>query len=333
MTWLPFRKLSLDIPPLSKVRTVQVRSLLTAAVLWLSAIVSAMAQSEQAQSRVSRWRFGLIVTASGGACQGLNGYMAVPADWPEQQASIVRQDISPEVKVGYEIVDGGAKIMNVRIPQLASGRKAHALLTFELRRNAISPPLNTSIYVLPDPTKLAPAFQLCLAPSPMIQSRAPKIRQLAQTLAADKQAAWQKVEALYDWVCENIAYEDGPWKGALAAVNDGRGDCEERSAAFIALCRSAGIPARTVWVPDHCYSEFYLEDDQRRGYWFPCQSAGTPTFGEITEFLPILQKGDNFRPPKPGMERQRYMAEFFAGMTTPGGGKPQVKFIREQAAE
>jgi hypothetical protein len=33
------------------------------------------------------------------------------------------------------------------------------------------------------------------------------------------------------------------------------------------------------------------------------------------------------------MERQRYMAEFFAGMTTPGGGKPEVEFVREKVAK
>ena len=61
----------------------------------------------------------------------------------------------------------------------------------------------------------------------------------------------------------------------------------------------------------------------------PCQSAGTREFGEITEFAPILQKGDNFRPPKNSRERQRYMAEFLTGMPTPGGAGPQATFIRE----
>ena len=44
----------------------------------------------------------------------------------------------------------------------------------------------------------------------------------------------------------------------FAALRDGTGDCEELSSLFIALCRAHGIPARTVWVPDHCYPEFYL---------------------------------------------------------------------------
>jgi hypothetical protein len=66
---------------------------------------------------------------------------------------------------------------------------------------------------------------------------------------------------------------------------------------------------------------------------FPCQSTGTPQFGEISEFLPILQKGDNFPPPPNGQRRQRYMAEFLRGMPSSDGGKPRIEFLRDQVAE
>ena len=52
-----------------------------------------------------------------------------------------------------------------------------------------------------------------------------------------------------------------------------------------------------VWVPGHCYPEFYLEDAEGRGHWIPCQAAGTRAFGSMPEHRPILQKGDNFRVP------------------------------------
>ena len=321
----------------------RLHSSLTTAVLWLCAIAPALAQSEQSEppgptlgeARTSRWRIGMIVTASGGACHDLSGYVPVPTDWPEQYVSTVKEDVSPEAEITYEMIDGGAMVMNVEIPRLASGRTAKALVTFDIRRSVIVPPGNHDVYVLSDPKKLPNEIRCYLAPSPKIESRAPEIRELAKTLGADtnQKNAWERVETLYDWVCQNVTYEDGLLKGALAALHDRTGHCEERSALFIALCRAAGIPARTVWVPNHCYSEFYLRDDEGQGHWFPCQSAGTPTFGGITEFLPILQKGDNFRPPKPGMERQRYMAEFLTGMPSPDGGKPQVEFIREEVPE
>jgi hypothetical protein len=285
------------------------------------------------QSQVTRWRAGMIIKASGGACRGMMGYAAVPTDWPEQEVNIIEEDISPEAKVTYEMVDGGARIMNVKVGQLGSGQEAKALVTLEIRRNTILPPDNTDIYIVPDPKKLTRQIRLYLSPSPLIESRDPKIVKLAKEIVADKEKAWDRAEAIYDWVRKKVKYQNGPIKGAMAALKDGTGDCEELSSLFIALCRAVDIPARTVWVPGHCYSEFYLLDDKGAGHWFPCQSAGSREFGGITELRPILQKGDNFRPPRGSRERQRYLAESLTGAPMPGGGKPQVQFIREKVAK
>ena len=50
------------------------------------------------------------------------------------------------------------------------------------------------------------------------------------------------------WVGERVradSYSAGQ-RGALDALRDGRGDCSERMALTVALCRSAGLPARGV---------------------------------------------------------------------------------------
>lgn len=138
---------------------------------------------------------------------------------------------------------------------------------------------------------------------------------------------WDLVEAMYDWVRENVEYKEGPFKGAMDALKQGHGDCEELSSLFIALCRASGIPARTVWVPGHCYPEFYLTDEAGNGYWFPCQAAGSRDFGGIAEHRPILQKGDNFSDPDRPGRKLRYVSEHLK--VTHAAGKPSVKFIRE----
>jgi hypothetical protein len=314
---------------------------LMAAGVWLTAMAPAWAQFKQAEAdgtkvgeaRTSQWRVGLIIKASGGACRGLAGYAPVPTNWPEQEVKIVAEDISPEAKIRYEMVDGGVQIMDVRIPQLAAGQEAKALVTLEIRRSAILPPEDTDVYVVPEVKKLPRELRLYLAPSPKIESRDPKIRDLAKKVGADKEKAWEKVEAIYDWVREHVKYQNGPLKGALAALKDGTGDCEELTSLFIAICRADGIPARTVWVQGHCYPEFYLQDDKGKGHWFPCQAAGAREFGGITELRPILQKGDSFRPPRKGKERQRYMAESLTGTPMPGSGPPQWHTVREVVAK
>ena len=55
------------------------------------------------------------------------------------------------------------------------------------------------------------------------------------------------------------------------------------------------------------------------------EAAGTRAFGSMPEFRPILQKGDNFRPPHNRKERKRYLAEHLEGK----GGRPKVRFVRD----
>ncbi|MFZ5830598.1 MAG: transglutaminase-like domain-containing protein [Planctomycetota bacterium] len=280
------------------------------------------------ESKTQRWRCGLSVEAVGGPCQGIVGYVPFPVEWPEQELKIVDEENSPQAKVSYENVED-AKLMVVRIANLAAGQTATATVTFEIRRSTILPPDATSHFKIPEQRKLDRRVLPYLGPSPLIESRDPKIRTLAKQIPADKEAAWEKVEAIYDWVREEVEYKNGPIKGALAALRDGNGDCEELTSLFIAICRAAGIPARTVWVPEHCYPEFYLIDDKGEGHWFPCQAAGSREFGGILETRPILQKGDNFRPPWNRKDQQRYLAEHLVG----AGGRPKVKFIRDLLGE
>jgi len=279
-------------------------------------------------SKTFRWRAGLIITATGGECKSITGYAPIPTDWPEQQVKIVDEDISPGVKVDYKIIDGTVKIMTVKIAHLGSGQEAKALVTLEIRRRPILPPDDTDIYVLPDVKKIRPEIRQYLAPSPKIESRDAKIRSLSKQIIADKEKAWDKVEAIYDWTRERVKYKEGmPLRGALAALKDNTGDCEDMTSLFIALCRADDIPSRTVWVQGHCYPEFYLEDDKGAGHWFPCQAAGSRQFGGILEDKPVLQKGDNFKPLNGKGERQRYLAEFVTGAET--GGKPRITPVRE----
>jgi hypothetical protein len=281
------------------------------------------------ESQSQTWQAGIIVNAASGPCRGIVGYAPLPIDWPEQQVRVVEEDITPNARVGSEMVEETVKLMVVRIRQLPPGQEARAVLTLEIDRHELLPPEDTDQYVLPNPRRLPRDIRKYLGPSPLIESRSPTIRSLAKQIGADEEKAWDRVEAIYDWVRNKVEYKNGPIKGALAALRDGTGDCEELTSLFIAICRAADIPARTVWVPDHCYPEFYLEDQDGEGHWFPCQAAGSRAFGGIPEFRPILQKGDNFSPPHDRRDRKRYLSEHLTG----AGGRPQVEFVRELVSD
>jgi hypothetical protein len=274
-----------------------------------------------------KWRVGMVVRAIGGPCSGLYGTIPVPTNWPEQEIVVSDEELTKHVRaVNYRMLEGGVMQMQISVPTLPNGDTASALVTFEVFRRPAQPPEDTSILTIPK--RPHSSLGRYLNSSPYIESKDTKIRELARELMEENAAKpdWEKVEALYDWVRDHVEYREGKLKGALAALKDKTGDCEELTSLFIALCRANGIPARTVWVPGHCYPEFYLEDDESQGHWIPCQIAGAREFGALTDPRPVLQKGDNFRVPEK-KEAQRYVAEFLKGKA--GGGKPQVTFHRD----
>jgi len=276
---------------------------------------------------VTRYKAGIKIRAVGGPCRGLYATVPVPTDWPEQEVRVVEDEVSEHVRrVRDRVLDSGVKQLLIEIPYLAAGEEAEAVYVFEVKRRAIKAPLDPSIFSIPRRTTRD--LVQYMGNSPYIESTHPQIRSLARQAIADKESDWEKVEAIYDTAREEVEYVNGPLKGALRALRDGTGDCEELTSLFIAMCRACKIPARTVWIPGHCYAEFYLVDEEGEGHWFPCQVAGTRAFGEMIEPKPVMQKGDNFRVPEK-KDRQRYAAEFLRGVPVPGGGQPKVQFIRE----
>jgi hypothetical protein len=274
-----------------------------------------------------RWKVGMTIQAPAGPCGGVRGTAPIPTDWPEQSVRIVEEDFSPHVDdVDYRTLNNGVRQMVVSIRMIPANETAHAYVTLEVARWSILPPEDPSQFEIPSriPKELRPF----LGSSPKIETRDRRIRAKAREIVQGKETAWEMVEAMYDWVRDNVEYRNGELKGALAALRDGYGDCEELTSLFIAFCRCNRIPARTVWVPGHCYPEFYLQDQEGNGHWIPCQAAGTRDFGGMPDFRPVLQKGDNFTvPEKRGA--QRYVAEHLEIKAVRGAGKPQVSFVRK----
>jgi hypothetical protein len=246
---------------------------LVLAFIFVSYASAAESRIHFGREHSGKFRIGFQVEAPDGAVTGIVATMAVPMDWPEQTVKTVSEEITPNCKVSYRNIDGGVKQMVVNIPRLKKGDRASVEIVYDVTLREILPPEVTSDLVIP--AKLNKDLQKLLLPSPYIESNDPLIKSLAPTLIKDKDTAWDQTGAIFDWVRENVAYEFAKdIKPAVAALKDKKGDCEELSSLFIALCRANKIPARAVWVPGHTYPEFYLEDADGQGHWFPCQAAG-----------------------------------------------------------
>ena len=304
-----------------------------AAVAWSVSVVgfgTAQLGAQDAGARAAepakqRWEMGLVIKGGDGPSFGVSASAPVPTVWPEQKVEIVDQQVTSNVRrVSYRMIGEGARQMVVTVPRLAAGEEAKAVITFDVTRSAISPPADPGS--LSAPKRKTRELLPYLSDSPHIESRHKKIRDTAAEVVAGIEGDWQRTEAIYDFVQEKVVYQEGTLRGALAALEEGLGDCEERTSLFIALCRAEGIPARTVWVPGHCYPEFYLLDGAGQGHWIPCQSAGDRQFGTIVEPRPILQKGDNFKLPE-FRERLRYARVTLSISNQKGRIPPTVEHV------
>ena len=274
----------------------------------------------------SRWQVGVTISAVGN-CRGLVATIPVFADWPEQQVHVIEEIFSGHVKtVQFRILGNGVKQMVVSIPYIGPGETAQALVTYEVTRQAIKAPEKTD--QLEIPKRIPRPLKRYLGKSPYIETNNSRIRAAARKVGQDATTSWSKVEAIFDWVRDNVQYEfSTTLKGAAAALKDGKGDCEELTSLFVAMCRLNKVPARCIWVPGHCYPEFYLEGSDGQGHWFPCQVAGQRDFGSMPDLRPIIQKGDSFK--VPGKKKpQRYVSELLKGQSFVGG-KPKVRWVRK----
>ncbi|MEM7783033.1 MAG: transglutaminase family protein [Planctomycetota bacterium] len=242
----------------------------------------------------TEWEFGLTVNSTGNS-GGILVTVPIPMNWPEQEVKLLKENRTANVsKYRTKNPTRETKQFSFSIHRMSGGVPESGSMVYQIRKKMIVRPKDTTLFQIPErPNSKVSSF---LKPSPFIESKHKRIREIADDLNDKTLNGWDQAEANYRWVRKNVAYKfDRVIRSCLDALDQGQGDCEELSSLFIAICRAQGIPARAVWIPGHTYPEFYLEDEQGNGHWFPCQAAGTYEFGSMTETKPILQKGDRFK--------------------------------------
>ncbi len=306
------------------------------------------------------WRAGLTVLP-GAQLDNVTAMLPIPLNWPEQEVIGIEEEKLDAALTGgirYEKVDAGAQEMVLRLGKLRAHRQVEIVVNVKLVNYELLPPSNPDDYALLE--RVPRNLQQYVKESPFIECDERVFSKMFHEITANKQSAWEKVEALYAFVQNNVQYDEaqkfrGTPKGALALTKmpagAWSGDCKDMSCLFVALCRAGKIPARIVRVPEHCYAEFYLnlkpelakkveeknkqakksgsnDKPQPTGFWFPCQVSGSYSFGGIPERQPILQKGDSYpNRDKGGKVKQLFLVECFEGSVV-GDIPPRPVWVR-----
>jgi len=281
-------------------------------------------------ARKMQMRFGMEFYSEDNYCTKLHATIPFPKDWPEQKVTVLDTELPNQASCDFRELNAGAIQGVIKIDSMPQNQQLDVIVTVEIEKAFIKAPEDPTVLVLPKKTLKDKNVAWYLGDSPMIETKSRQVREIAIEIRESHPSnAWAHVEVIYDWVRTNIEYRNGPIRSTKDALRDKYGDCEEMSGVFVAICRASNIPARCVWIPEHCYPEFYLEDTNGFGHWYPAQVAGDRQFGQMNEYRPILQKGDRFKvPEQSGM--QRYVAETFTCKQRPlGTTQPRIVSIRD----
>ena len=271
---------------------------------------------------------GVKVQAGNSNMVGTKALTVFPTEWPEQKIEVVAVNVPRPFSYSVRDLPGNNKQLVLQARgAIRANQTVEATIQVRIeKKHIVGPEDPTSLTV---PRRLPREAKIFMGNSPYIETSSAEVKRIVREITAeDPLTEWNKVEMFYDWVRENIQYENGDLKSVKQALRDRTGDCEEMTSTFVALCRAARIPARCVWIPNHCYAEFYMEDKEGNGYWFPCRLAGTRAFGSMPEYLPILQKGDRFKVPEK-KQLERYLADHLSADRVSGTVDPKVTFIRQ----
>ncbi|HTN75136.1 MAG TPA: transglutaminase-like domain-containing protein, partial [Pirellulaceae bacterium] len=253
---------------------------------------------------------------------GIRGTTVTPVKLPEQKVLDFKIETEGCQAMLRPISNEAAQLF-IAAPGIAAGQIIRAVARYKLTickefHNYQEAQFPTQQKVPRDFTKVY------LNDSPGIQTRDKTVKALATSLAQSGAHPWQQAKLFHQWVWENIKGRPGAYTNVLVALRDKQGDCEERAAVFVALCRASGIPARIVWVPNHNWAEFWLHDEQGQGHWIPAHTSAYSWFGYTGAHELVLQKGDNLQVPEE-RKGQRLLADWMQWQ----GGRPKVRYIAE----
>ncbi len=272
----------------------------------------------------TKWKVTTKIRGSSRPAQNMFISIPVPNDWPEQSVAPAEEDIPPEIgNVKYRDLNSNVRQLLVLIPKVKASEEITISMTFLVATCQITAPPDPSVFLRPKTSHREGKEYLGI--SPLMNFRDSKLRKMVKEVTADKENLWSEVEAIFDWVRDNVEDDNEEPRELVDVFRNQTGCNEDKVRLFVGMCRAHKIPARMVWVEGTQYAEFMLVDSEANAHWFPCTVGGIREFGSISEPRIVLQKGDSIRvPEKEG--RQKFVAEF---ATCQGTAKPAVKFYRQ----
>lgn len=187
-------------------------------------------------------------------------WAALPMDRPGQRAEVGK--FSPEPADVLEDAENGNRIVHWRAAVGEGASRIRFFYDFRFLAEPVLTGLDPD--AVREPPAGGPEVARFTRSEPWIELT-PEIRAKAAEIAGAERNPARRARRIFDWVVSRMRYEypDVANRGAAKSFRALKGDCGEYSVVFAALCRSAGIPARTVtccWLTGsgHQWAEVFL---------------------------------------------------------------------------
>lgn len=157
---------------------------------------------------------------------------------------VVESEIFSLEPVEITAGDYNSRSAHFFISGLPPGESVCVNITYELKAYPIT--VNFSAYA---GGSNSPAEAVFLQPAASIESSHPEITSKAEQITSGAKDDLEKARAIYQFVRQHMRYDSNAAcrnQGALTALREKVGVCEDYAALFVALCRAVNIPARQV---------------------------------------------------------------------------------------
>lgn len=258
---------------------------------------------------------------SQGNARNVQGSTPVPVNLPGQEISDLKIEASDRCSAIIAPLTANAAQLQVHAAALAPRETVEAVVRCKVKLFRFCPKYTADQF--PDRQDLPDEIRKeGLGNSPGIRADLKELRDIVETETSRHDHPWSKAEKFFRWTIGHIAGEPMAYTSVEKALKFRKGDCEERAGVFVALCRAAGIPARLVLVPNHCWAEFCLLDKDSLPHWIPAHTAAYDWFGWTGAHELVLQKGDRIW--QPGSDKTvRLVTDWYSGE----GRKPEVEYF------
>jgi hypothetical protein len=189
----------------------------------------------------------MVVSANGGTIIDSSLTVAKASDLLSN-TGIAMQDVTLNLEpAGYQTIDrNGSAILEWNTGQMQGSQQYTVTLTYDLHQTRVTWDVkgDTSGTISQIPSSIKARY---LVAEWKISYSETQIQQLSQQIVAGKTNVYDQLQAIYQWMVDNVDYQtlsgSGDPKSSLETLQSKLGDCDDQSILFCSLARAAGIPA------------------------------------------------------------------------------------------